>query len=232
MVGLTNNNLGYMYYTMGQYDKAVEHYLKYLRTAEEIGQKLGIALASCNLGSSFLEISELTKAESYLLRAEKIFKELGDRYTLIETYLYLSELQIKKLDGEQYAENNKKETEKGIARALGFVDKAVKLAKEIDSKSRKGGCFLTYGKIYAYIYDFAKASEFFKKAIDIYTELNQKKSLADVYFEYGKLLKNSGYVFCHSGLVSESRSYFNKTMEIYQELKLEHKIKEVEKIKL
>ncbi|MEW6685883.1 MAG: hypothetical protein AB1393_06720 [Candidatus Edwardsbacteria bacterium] len=206
-----------------------------------------------------ITISELLKAESYLLKAETIFKELGDKYTLIATYLCLSELQIKKLDDKQYAEISERKTEKEIEQALAFADKALKLAEEMDSKSRKADCYFIYGKILRDLrveeLESLEAKENVDKLIRLYADMDfslssYKHINVSAYFfrkaietyreiKQKKSLADSYLEYAKmlkrsveqaSLPVQEtSDSYFEKALEIYKELKLEHKIKEVEK---
>ncbi len=208
-IGKACSNLGNVHMEKGEYDRAIELHQKYLRISEEIGYKRGIGIASFILGNIYLEIGRLKESEEYLLKSKKILEEIRDKYHLIETYCIFPELLIKK--------------EEGFEKAIEYVDKALKLAEELDSRERKAICYFTYGKIYSSIGDFKYSGECFKKAIDIYKELKMIKSLADCYLEYAKMLKNAWGI---QGL-PPADEYFNKALEIYQEFKLTHGIKEI-----
>ncbi len=56
------------------------------------------------------------------------------------------------------------------------------------------------------------------------------KNLADCYLEYARMLKDLEDKKIRS-LATEERSeiYFTRALEIYRELKLAHKVKEIEK---
>ncbi|MEW6685697.1 MAG: adenylate/guanylate cyclase domain-containing protein [Candidatus Edwardsbacteria bacterium] len=255
-----SNNLGKVYFRKSEYDEAIEFYQGSLEISKEIGDKQGMGITNGNLGGVYLEIGELKRAKRYLLKSEKMLKEIGDKKTLIEVYLNLAELQIKTENRGQKADGRWQETEDRIKKAVGYAEQALKLAEEIDSESGKAGGYFAFGKILRNLtgeeletsqlketvhrliqlcddvdsslsaYKHINISAcFFRKAMEIYSRLGQKRSLADVYFEYGKLL---GDLVGQALLPVENTAerYFNKALEIYKELKLVHKVKEIEKI--
>lgn len=229
-IGMISGNLGNVYFEIGEYNKAIELYENSLKISEEIGDKQGIGIASGGLGAAHLEIDKLKEAEKYLRKSKKSLEQIGDKYYLIYTYCPFSELIIKR--GGR------------LENALEKMAKALKLAKEIDSKDGRAFCYFTYGKVYAQEVknrksgvekakqknELRRGMEYFKKAIKVYQELKKKKSLADCYLEYAKMLKEIEELR-YLKLKEKAEIYFNKALKIYQELKLNKKIKEIEKNK-
>lgn len=76
------HNLGYIHYTMGQYDTALVLYTK----TSDIYHKLGLhaEYGRClgNTGLIYSRQSQFEKAEEYLLRAIEILREQGDDYAV------------------------------------------------------------------------------------------------------------------------------------------------------
>lgn len=219
-LGEVNGGLGSIYHNRGKYDKAIGFYQKAIKLFEEIGYKRGIGMINHNLGTIFLEITQYKKAAHYLLKSENILKKIGDRKTLLGVYLALAMLKCKR----SIKETGKAQRGKLHKEALGFVDRASNIVKELGSKSDMASCYFTHGQIYTSMGDFEKADEKFNKTIKIYEELNQKKSLADAYLEYARMLKKGSPKNVSSRDLVDA--YFEKAREIYQQLKLNNKIKE------
>jgi len=219
-MGIANGNLGSIYQNKGEYDKAIDLYQKYLRVSEEIGEKQGIGRANGFLGQIFLELDELAKAEKFLFEAEKVLNEIGDRDTLSGVYIGLAATKSKKV----LVSSQELQTKELVKEPLWYADKALKIAFEMNSISKKGECYFVYGKIYTSVNDFKMAEENFQKAIEIFEKEKNKKSLADVCLEYGRMLKKAVMTGIYSSDLANE--YLNKARGIYKELKLDHKIKE------
>lgn len=215
-IGLANGYMGIVYKELGDWQKAQETTQKYFEMAEISGDKYDIAMANYFLGDLFLVMDELTKAEDYLLKAEELARQIGNKKIMMRTYLSLSELQIQK--GEK------------IEQAQEYAQKAWELAEALGSKSGWAGCYFAFGKVFYISGAIQKAVESFKQSAELYQRIGRKKPLADVYFEYARMLKNLGgspSVYADAGQLADS--YFKKALEIYQTLKLDYKIKELEK---
>lgn len=72
------NNFGNYHYYLGNYDKALSLFLRLEKLLAHYGDE-GIDMAICriNMADVYLNLGELTKAHSYLERAERFFKEQG-----------------------------------------------------------------------------------------------------------------------------------------------------------
>ncbi len=179
--GMVNNNLGYIYYLKCNYKKAIDYYFKFLQISLKTGSRLGKALALNNLGCTYLQIGNFEKARTYLQDAENLFAEIDDRYTLIETYLFLAELSIADTTLEP---NNAVR----IRNALKYLCKALRLASELRSTYRTAGCCLTSARIYYAAGDFKKAQKDYERAIHLFRSIGQIRDLLDAYLGYAKLL--------------------------------------------
>lgn len=213
-VSITIFNLASLYKEKGEYDKAIKLSQKKIKMSEESGDLHGAGLAACNLGELYLIMGEPTKAEEYLLKAEGIFKKTIDQPSLIIVSTLIAEL---------------RNSQSNSTTAIKYADQAYELARELKAKSELGTCYLTYGKIYTSTPDFKKAEDNFQKAIGIFSELQLKKNLADVYLEYARMLtKGVQHKIYQRGAAEE---YLEKARALYEELKLDHKIKDVESLR-
>ena len=71
-------NLGNMYQSVGEYDKAREHLENSVVIQKEIGDRNGEAFSYANLGAVYQLVGEYEKARKYLEKSLVISKELGD----------------------------------------------------------------------------------------------------------------------------------------------------------
>ncbi len=209
-IGLAYGCLGNVYKEMGRYARAIEEIQKFLKTAEDSQDKFRIGEACCSLTDVYLEMGELRKAEEYLLRAEKVIGEIQSKDVLKTWYLLMVQLALAK--GEFHLEQ-----------ILEYVDNALRYARELGSKSGEAYCYFVYGKIYATKADFTRSAENYQKAIELFDKIGRKRLLADTSLNYAALLKRFG---------KESKTvdrYLMVARDIYQSLKLDHKLRECER---
>ena len=72
-------NLGNCYNSLGQYQKAIEHYEMHLKIAKETGDKAGEGSAIGNIGNSYRDLGQYQKAIQHYEMCLKIAKEIGDK---------------------------------------------------------------------------------------------------------------------------------------------------------
>jgi tetratricopeptide (TPR) repeat protein len=87
-------NLGIIYYSLGHYDKAIEHFNQALAISREIGNLQSEGKALCNLGITYESIGQVEKAIGYHEQALSAFEEIKSPYA--EQILQL----IEKLEAE------------------------------------------------------------------------------------------------------------------------------------
>lgn len=192
------NNIGAVYYNVGDFVKALQFYFMSLKAAEQTGNKLRIATALGNIGAAYFDNPvTMDKALPYYLDAVKFSEEDGDQ----EAIGFIS-VNI----GEIYFKQDKLED------ALFYFEKS-RLALE-------GGKFyhsLPYtlsfiGKVYAKKRDFAKAIEFQNAALemaslhnyqfekvfvlanlaDTYRDMKDSENALKVYFEAKQIAETVG----------------------------------------
>ena len=85
-MAFANGNLGIIYYTRGEYDKAEEFYLKSLEINEALDRQEGMANQYCNLGILYKKRGELDRAEESHLKSLEINKSLGQKKGMASDY--------------------------------------------------------------------------------------------------------------------------------------------------
>lgn len=73
------NNIAIVFSEMEQSEKALENYHKALEINEKLKYSYGIASNYSNMGIELLALNRLTEAYYLLIKAEKLFKEIGDQ---------------------------------------------------------------------------------------------------------------------------------------------------------
>ena len=71
--------IGGLYKTIGQYDKAIEHYWKALALFEELGRKREVGVCLNNIGEVYRAWGQYDKAIEYYRQALALSKELGTK---------------------------------------------------------------------------------------------------------------------------------------------------------
>lgn len=101
------NNIGLVYYSMGNYPEALTNYFASLEIKKNIGHKAGIASSYGNIGNVYTKQKKYKEAEEYLRKAEKQSKEIGYKEYLKDAYSGLSILDSTKGNFKGAYENYK-----------------------------------------------------------------------------------------------------------------------------
>ncbi len=113
------NNIGYVYKTQGNLEKALEWYNKSLKIRHEIGDKYGLANSYNNIGLIYNNWGNVSRAVEFFEKSSQIQNEIGD---LQGFSISLSNLGlIFKNQGD-------------VPRALDYYNKSLKIQEEIGDK--------------------------------------------------------------------------------------------------
>ena len=78
MVLILQNEIGAVYGTMRNFDKALDYYLHALKTAEDMGNQKEICLNACAVARTYQAKSDLDKGEEYCNKGLAIARQLND----------------------------------------------------------------------------------------------------------------------------------------------------------
>jgi serine phosphatase RsbU (regulator of sigma subunit) len=175
------HNLGYVNYSMGQYDTALILYSNTSEIYKRLGSLTEYAVCIGNSGLVYSRQSEFEKAEDYLLRAIKILTKQGDEYAVTEYMIeYAGILQ------------HKGEINKAITSATVSFAKATKnnfLEFERDAAYRLAQLYEVSGKfdsayhyqsLYINANDSIKSVKNIQKMADLRTEFEVAKKQTEV----------------------------------------------------
>ena len=177
----TLSNLGYVNYSMGQYDTALILYSNTSKIYQRLGYLTEFAICLGNSGLVYSRQSEFEKAEIFLLRAIEILSKQGDEHTVLQYMIeYAGILQ------------HKGEIKKGIISAKVSFDKATKnniLEFERDAAYRLAKLYQVsgmydsayhYQSLYINANDSIKSVKNIQKMADLRTGFEVAKKQAEV----------------------------------------------------
>jgi tetratricopeptide (TPR) repeat protein len=214
------NNIGYVHRVFGDHTEAIECYNKSLKIREEIGDRRGKAYNLNNIGSIYVENGKLIEAEQYLTYAKKIAEEISDKELLRKIAISFGEFALKtRTEHKVYR----------LARNINsYAELALKIAKELKSKSGKAEALLLQARILSSArFQYKDKGEpktivnKFTETIRIFKKLNQQFELAQSYFYYGRFLNEINK--------KDARLYFQKATKIFRRIGARHWLKKIKK---
>lgn len=129
----TLKHIGVVKMKKGLYEDAIAPLKESISLNEKLGYKHGVAWASMNLGDTYLYLNRLGKAESFLNRAMKVFKNLNEKNGILNTLYRLGKLKF--LEG-------------AFELALSIYQESLVGAKEINSPIWEGMVLEEIYKVY------------------------------------------------------------------------------------
>ena len=189
-------NLGTVFKSLGQYDKAEEYLQKALVIKTEIGDRKGEATSYGNLGTVFESLGQYDKAEEYLQKALVIKTEIGDRKGETTSYGNLGTL-FKSLGQYDKAEE--------------YLQKALVIKTEIGDRKGEATSYGNLGTVFESLGQYDKAEEYLQKALVIQTEIGDREGEAASY-------GNLGTVFKSLGQYDKAEEYLQKALVIQTEI--------------
>ena len=173
--GMAYCNLGNPYYSLGDFQKAIEYLERYLKISKEVGDRAGEGKAYGNLGVAFRNLGDFQKAIEYHERHLKISKEVGDRVGEGKAYCNL---------GNAY------DCLGDFQKAIEYLERGLKIFKEVADKAGEGKAYGNLGNAYYRLGDFQKAIEYHKRHVKISKEAGDKAGEGIAYGNLGVSLMN------------------------------------------
>jgi tetratricopeptide (TPR) repeat protein/energy-coupling factor transporter ATP-binding protein EcfA2 len=189
-------NMGIVYKTRSELDKALEMYEKALAIYKELGNSEGMAANYTNMGSVYNTRGELDKALEMYEKALAIYKELGNSEGMAAAYGNIGI--VYKTRGE-------------LGNALEMYKKALAIHEELGRKEGMASDYTNMGVVYNTCGELDKALEMHEKALAINEELGRKEGMASNY-------TNMGIVYNTRGELDKALEMHEKALAINEEL--------------
>jgi len=188
-------NLGVVYNSLGQINKAIGYYEQALVIDKEIGYRRGESADLGNLGSAYSSLGQVEKAIGYYEQALTIIKEIGDRK---REGIWLGNLGNAYRDLEQ------------VEKAIGYYEQALIIAKEIDDRHNEGTWLSSLGMAYLSLGQVDKV-DYIEQALAIDKEIGNRVG-------EGIQLCSFGVICFFLGQVDNAIGYYEQALIIAKEI--------------
>ncbi|MEM9065484.1 MAG: tetratricopeptide repeat protein [Planctomycetota bacterium] len=229
-------NLGLIYETRGDLDRAEEAHEKSLALNEELGRKEGMAANYGNLGLIYLTRGDLDRAKEAHERALALNKELGRKEGMAADYGNLGLIYRTRGDLDRAEEaheralalNEELGRKEGIAAAYGNLgliyrtrgdldraeeahEKSLAIEKELGRKEGMAADYGNLGLIYRTRGDLDRAEEAHERALALNKELGRKEGMA---LQYGNL----GLIYRTRGDLDRAEEAWEKSLDLFTQV--------------
>jgi len=169
--------LGLVYYSKGEWQRAIEFYQQSLAITEKLGDVPGLATTYMNLGTVYLQKGEWERAIEFYQKALAITEKLGDVHTLAQTYNNLGEVYRHKGEWD---------------RAIEFYQKALAITEKLGDVHTLAQIYNNLGLVYAAKGEWQQAIDFYQQSLAITDKLGDVHTLAQTYNNLGEVYRSKG----------------------------------------
>ncbi len=158
-----HNNVGILFMDKGQYEKALENFIKADKIAEELGDKKGMAMSLVNIGAVYQFQNLYEKALINYNSSLMLFREIGENRHVADVLTSFGGLYYELKDNEK---------------ALEYFLQSLKLMEELKNKEGIAGGLNNIAVIYEEMKNYSKAMEYHKKSLKLNREELSTKSIS------------------------------------------------------
>ena len=235
--GFSMSNVAQTYWTLGEYEKAIEAHKLALALRQEAGNKTGQAYSLSKLAGLYKDSGDPLKAIEMYNKALAIYQELGEKREIAEVYADIAEtyenvkdygkaiqnykksIEISKLIGDQYqyAENlfdlgGTYFSERKYTEATECYQQSFEVRKEIGDKSGQAYCLANIGLIERIAnYKLELAESYFRQAMKLSYETESANNI-------GYCMRSLGDLFYFSGQYDSAYFYYEEALNKYREI--------------
>lgn len=189
-------SLGYTYFRIGEYFKALDAYQRGLKIAEEIDYKFGTASILERIGFIYHDNSDLMKAINYYQRSLKIFEEIDEKNGISSIYNEFGSIYL---------------AERDYAKSLEYFEKSIAISDELNDEYGKSAPYLNSGQLHLEQGNYDKALEYFQKGLRLFEEQGDKLG-------YASGLAGIADVYAAKSDVPKALEYFERSLDISEEI--------------
>jgi CHAT domain-containing protein/Tfp pilus assembly protein PilF len=173
----TLHNTGYLYYLLGEKQKALDHYAQALPLTRAVGDRDSEATVLTNIGNVYASFGDMQKALDYYRQALPIRRAVGDRRGEAIT---LSEI--------GRAHDNLGETQK----ALDYYAQALPLYRAVDDRGGEAAVLNGIGAVYQSLGERREALAYYGQALQIAHAVGNIRGEATVLVNIGVIYYSLG----------------------------------------
>ncbi len=189
---LTLNNIGEVYYLLGERQKALEYHNQALPIRRSVGDRPGEATTLNNIGEVYSSLGERQKALEYYNQALPIHRSVGNRSGEAAT-----------LNGIGMVYNSLGERQK----ALDYYNQALPIRRSVGDRSGEAKTLSNIGSVYSSLGEKQKALDYYNQALAIQRSVGNRSGEATT-------LNNIGLVYSSLGERQKALEYYNQALPI------------------
>ena len=148
---------------LGDYEQAELLYNKSIALQRDLGERRGLAMALCNLGSVHWNRGDYEAARSLYEESLGLYEEVGDKWGISVTLTNLGVVASAQRDYEE---------------ARRIQEKNLAIKRELQDKAGIAITLNNLGVLAQYVEDYARAREFYEESLTIRREIVDKSGLA------------------------------------------------------
>jgi len=188
-------NIGAVYGSLGQYDKALNYFQQALTIRRDLGEKSGEG-AESNIGMVYDNLGQYDKALNSYQQALTIHRDLGDKRG-----------EGKDLGNIGVVYQNLGQYDK----ALDYYQQVLTIDRQIGDKSGEGKDLGSLGAVYGTLGQYDKALDYSQQALTIHRQIGDKRGEA-------ANLTNLGVVYRNLGQYDKALDYYQQALTIRRQI--------------
>ncbi len=193
--------IGYLYYGLGAYTKAIDYFLTYQKAREKLIGKTDLptevieAVSRC-----YVHLHEYNEAQRYYNILLKRYQATADTPALVETYQTLAFIAKEKLNYQT---------------AVGYTEALLTIYLQQEDVAEMAHTYNNLGFLYKRLGNLKGALEYFSKAVD----LSQSPLLSLSENSQVSLFTNLGIAYTNLSLFTRAREYYLRALKIRERQK-------------
>jgi CHAT domain-containing protein len=192
----TFDNLGEIYFKLGDYSQALNFYQQALTIEKQIGARQEQGRTVDDIGQVYSSLGQYAKALEFYQQALAIQEEINDRVGKGRTINNIGQVYFKL--GQ-------------AAKALKFYEQSSLLQKQNEDLKGQAQTLDDIGQIYYHQKDYDRALEFYQQALAIQKQIGSRKN-------QGRIFDNIGQVYSKQKKYEDSLKFYQEALLIQQEI--------------
>ncbi len=195
-VAATLDNIGEVYTSLSNYDKALENLEKALDIRQQLNEQAGIGETLNNLSYVYRLLGDYPKALVLPQQALQIAKQIGSRTLEGESLHNMAAVYAARGDYQK---------------AFELYEQALLIRQEIGDKRDEGRTLNNIGGVYSSLGEYEQALKYYQQSLAIRRTLNDKAGV-------GRLLSNIGLVYRQLGQYSKALEFYQEALVILKQI--------------
>jgi tetratricopeptide (TPR) repeat protein len=190
------NELGIAYYSLSEYNRAIEFHQQSLEISRKIGDRNGERSSLGNLGNAYYSLGQYQQAINFYQQSLEILREIGDRHN---EAISLCNLGLAYSSLGQYQQ------------AINFYQQSLEILREIGDRNGKAACLNNLGEAYRNLGQYQQAIQFYQQSLETFREIGNRYGEANS-------LNNLGIAYDSLGQYQQAIQFYQQSLEIRREI--------------